>query len=1278
MKKFTYLFIALLLSTISWQGIAQTAGESCDNPIVVALPFTATGDTGDYGNNYGSADRPALADGAIGNPSSSYLSGDDVVYAYTPSTDGFIDVTVTNHGSWAGVFVFTGCAFDSTVGGHTNSSATIDLEVIGLPVEAAETYYIVISTYAAPQTTSYTLNITETAFDCPILEANIGDACDDGNPNTINDVVNEDCECEGIFPPDGMVCEAPIVIASLPFTDTDNTENFGDNYENSNVPPLAENAIGNPSFFYLSGDDVVYAYTPSENAFIDVSVTDHGSWTGVYVFTGCAFDSTVGGHTNSSATIDLEVIGLPVEAGETYYIVISTNAAPQSTPYTLNVTETAFDCPILEANIGDACDDGDPTTANDAINEDCECEGEPTTPGEICENPLVIAELPYTTTDNTENYGDHYGPSDFPPLADGAIGSPSSGYLNGDDVVYTYTPVGDEVINISVTEHGSWAGVYVFTGCPFESTVGGHTNSSATTDLMVENLPVQGGVTYYIVISTYAAPQTTPYTLNITKLSDCDSASAGVPNEVALIVCAGTEFTIGVTGATEPSGGLERIWQSSPADDNDWTDIVGAFSESLTVTNGLLEATDYRFVVTCTPSSATDTSDVIQVSLNPDIAACYCETNATSVEAITYVGFGDIDNTTDASSTVGYEDFTDQSTEVELGETYEITLKGNTSGSFTNYFTVFVDWNQNGVLDDEGEMYLAGSIQGSTGIDEISATGNIIVPEGALSGETRMRVVKNYGSARTTPCGNFSFGQVEDYTINVVGDIGDTFPSPYCDIADAESVIVEALTKVVFDETTITNDDTDTVLINKTDIVIDVTAGETYTLLVEGNTEGDFQTNIVAFIDWNQNDILDDAGEIYELGTLANSTGSDGVSVTMDILVPADAVLGETRVRITKTYFDDISNPIVTPCAIEFDPFGWGIEAGYGQALDFTLNIEAGSTDDCTGIPDAGIATVAPETGEVNTSYTVSATGFTTGSGLTYQWQSNTDGAGWINEEDAQETYSPYMATAPAESDIMVEWRLEVTCTLSDEFSYSETATFTTVEPSLYCIPVLDCTDGDSITNVTFLDINNTSTCSLSGYGDYTNMVATVGPGNEYPISVTVGDGWDVESVSIWIDFDNNGNFDEEEFFFIGTGSGETLTSTIAIPNDATNGDYRMRVRVVAGPGSAATWDMSCDSDDGFGETEDYTVTVDETLNIGDHAISDFKYYPNPMTDVLHITANEEVKSVSVFNMLGQEVLRNMHFTNGKVDATSLPTGTFLFRVTFDNGHVENFQVIKK
>jgi hypothetical protein len=171
------------------------------------------------------------------------------------------------------------------------------------------------------------------------------------------------------------------------------------------------------------------------------------------------------------------------------------------------------------------------------------------------------------------------------------------------------------------------------------------------------------------------------------------------------------------------------------------------------------------------------------------------------------------------------------------------------------------------------------------------------------------------------------------------------FPSPYCDI-DADGTTVEEITSVDFAETSITTMDASSILVDKTDTIVDITPDETYTIAVEGDTKGDFNTDIVAFVDWNQNEVLDDEGEIYEIGTLTNSTGDDGISVSMDITVPSDAVQGTTRIRITKTYTDEEgdggappSPALINPCAIEFDAFGQGASPGFGQALDFTLNI---------------------------------------------------------------------------------------------------------------------------------------------------------------------------------------------------------------------------------------------------------------------------------------------------------------------------------------------------
>lgn len=154
-----------------------------------------------------------------------------------------------------------------------------------------------------------------------------------------------------------------------------------------------------------------------------------------------------------------------------------------------------------------------------------------------------------------------------------------------------------------------------------------------------------------------------------------------------------------------------------------------------------------------------------------EIPVTYCASTYLFVEAISNVNFAGINNPSDPADDVNeYQDFTTVTGTVQQGQTYPITLKGNTGGNYTDYFTVYIDWNQNGTLDDAGEAYQIGSILNSTGSDAVQATGNILVPATALLGNTRMRVVKYYDEYTGTPCtssDDFSFGQTEDYTLTV-------------------------------------------------------------------------------------------------------------------------------------------------------------------------------------------------------------------------------------------------------------------------------------------------------------------------------------------------------------------------------------------------------------------------------------------------------------------------------------------------------------------------------
>ena len=153
----------------------------------------------------------------------------------------------------------------------------------------------------------------------------------------------------------------------------------------------------------------------------------------------------------------------------------------------------------------------------------------------------------------------------------------------------------------------------------------------------------------------------------------------------------------------------------------------------------------------------------------------YCTrafTNA--VEPITHVVFAGIDNTTGAAvnGTPADEDFTAIVGSLHPGSTYSISMSGNSDGNFTNYFRVYIDWNHDGVFnEDASERYEVGSITNSTGVDGKAAATALVVPPGALTGQTRMRAVKKYNDPGAACSGSdasgTSYGQAEDYTVNV-------------------------------------------------------------------------------------------------------------------------------------------------------------------------------------------------------------------------------------------------------------------------------------------------------------------------------------------------------------------------------------------------------------------------------------------------------------------------------------------------------------------------------
>ncbi len=322
-------------------------------------------------------------------------------------------------------------------------------------------------------------------------------------------------------------------------------------------------------------------------------------------------------------------------------------------------------------------------------------------------------------------------------------------------------------MNISVSAHGSYAGLFVLTGCPFALIQGYSVTSSATDSLKIHGLTALAGETYYIVISTWATPQTTPYKLDITKLENCEGTpSAGIIDSEDMMVCASSPITLATVGASESASGLLLTWQSSPAGANVWTDITGANSPTYIMAGGITVATDFRFFAECSLSGESDISNVLALTINPVITECYCEAS-NSYSAAYYISnvstdgaLQDLDRTSGFSSG-GYGDYTATDTLIaHANQEFDFSLIFGGSGN-TYQFGVWIDLNQNGSFADAGENIISVPTYVS------SYDGTIVIPEGLADGSYRMRVRASY-IGLPTPCGDNDYAEAEDYIVKII------------------------------------------------------------------------------------------------------------------------------------------------------------------------------------------------------------------------------------------------------------------------------------------------------------------------------------------------------------------------------------------------------------------------------------------------------------------------------------------------------------------------------
>ncbi len=157
------------------------------------------------------------------------------------------------------------------------------------------------------------------------------------------------------------------------------------------------------------------------------------------------------------------------------------------------------------------------------------------------------------------------------------------------------------------------------------------------------------------------------------------------------------------------------------------------------------------------------------------------------------------------------------------------------------------------------------------------------------------------------------------------------FPAPYC--ANLFPDGVEPITSVSFAGIVNTSSNSLTGGAPMEDFTA-VTGGIvaptlTYPITVKGNTGGSWTNYIRVYFDWNHDNDFTDAGESFNIGTIFNSSGLDAVQATANILIPANAMQGATRMRVMKRYSAHGEACNTT---------------GFGQSEDYVITVTAPPT----------------------------------------------------------------------------------------------------------------------------------------------------------------------------------------------------------------------------------------------------------------------------------------------------------------------------------------------
>ncbi|MDY0083363.1 MAG: GEVED domain-containing protein, partial [Ignavibacteriaceae bacterium] len=275
--------------------------------------------------------------------------------------------------------------------------------------------------------------------------------------------------------------------------------------------------------------------------------------------------------------------------------------------------------------------------------------------------------------------------------------------------------------------------------------------------------------------------------------------------------------------------------------------------------------------------------------------------------------------------------------------------------------------------------------------------------------------------------------------------------------------------------------------------------------------------------------------------------------------------------------------------------------------------------------PDAGTATISTANGCADVNFTLSATGLTAATGISYQWQASANGTtGWADISGAIST------TYVASTSVTKYYRLVTTCSLSSQTNETNVVSYTVTGNACVCESYPESysnfyTSDEDIGNVTVGTLNNSSTLGELAAGAnseayvYSNYAGVVAAPDlqqleevSFSLSSIISSGSYNKGFQIFIDYNQDGVFSKTERVYSSPSAiagAHTETGSFIVPITAMPGITRMRVINIEETFPTST-NYTTSTPYDYGETEDYCVNItlapncDATPNAGTASIN--------------------------------------------------------------------------